>query len=202
MRLNISNNIKEVQRGLNDVAQRQIPFATSLAINDVLNEIKRNTEKRMRRVLHNPTPFTLRGVAVRRSSKRNQTGIVFIKDIQAEYLKRLEEGGDRRPNRRALLVPVGQRVNKYGNLPRGAVGRTLAKPAVFSGSPKGNARAGGIYQRIGKGRSARLKLLIHYTDIARYIPKLGFQRGAQKTANARLPSAMRKALLRAVSSAR
>ncbi|WP_282130134.1 hypothetical protein [Roseobacter litoralis] len=202
MSWNITNNIKEVQRGLNDATRKQIPFAASVAINSVLNDIKRNFEKRLRRVLNNPTPFTLKAVAVRRANKRTLTGTVFIKDIQAGYLKWLEDGGRRQPNRRAILVPVRQRVNKYGNLPRGAVRRTLAKATTFSGAPKGKPGAAGVYQRVGKGRTSKLKLLLHYADAARYKPRLGFNSSARRTAEARLPGAMLSAIRKAVSTRR
>ncbi|MQQ09098.1 hypothetical protein GFB49_11585 [Epibacterium sp. SM1979] len=136
---------------------------------------------------------------MRRASKRTLTGTVFAKAIQGEYLKHLEDGGDRRPARRAILVPVGQRLNKYGNMPRGAVGRTLNSQKVFSGKPKGHRRAG-IWQR--NKRNGSLKLLIHYADRARYAPRLKLVMGAAKTATARMPSAMLKAMRKAVGSAR
>lgn len=198
MDLKIKNNIREFQRGLNDVSRRQIPFALSLAINEVLNDIRKNWEKRLRRILDRPTPFTMKAFAVRRATKRSLTGMVFAKPIQAEYLTRLEDGGNRAPKRRAILVPVGQRLNKYGNMPRGAVGRTLNKPAVFSGKPKGGRRAG-IWQRDRKGAS--LKLLVHYADRASYSPRLKLVVSAAKTATARLPGAMLRAMRRAVGSA-
>jgi hypothetical protein len=200
MDFRISNNIRAVERSLNDTARRQIPFATASAINEVLAEIKRNWEKRLRRSLDRPTPFTLKAFAIRRASKRRLVGVVFAKDVQAGYLERLEEGGERRPKRRAILVPVRQRLNRYGNMPRGAVGRALASRKTFSGAPKG--RPAGIYQRTGKGRSAGLKLLVHYADGASYRPRLKLVSGAAKTATARLPGAMLRAMRRAVATAR
>lgn len=200
MDFKITGNIKEVERGLNDVARRQIPFATALAINEVLTEIRRNWEKRLRRALDRPTPFTMKAFGIRRATKRSLTGMVFTKDIQAGYLNWLEEGGERQPKRRAILVPVRQRLNKYGNMPRGAVGRTLASPKTFSGAPKG--RPAGIYQRTGKGKTAGLKLLVHYADGAIYKPRLKLVAGAAKTATARLPGAMLRAMRKALASAR
>lgn len=200
MKLNISRNTKEVQRGLNDVARRQIPFATALAINDVLGDIKKNWEKRLRKEIDRPTPFTLRAFAIRRASKRNLRGMVFAKRIQADYLRWLEEGGNRAPKRRAILVPVNQRLNKYGNMPRGAVRRTVAKPKTFSGKPKGGRRPAGIWERVSGGN--QLRLLVHYADRARYTPRLNLIPGAAKTATVRLPGAMLKAMRRAMRSAR
>ncbi|MEL7166682.1 MAG: hypothetical protein AAGL96_14520 [Pseudomonadota bacterium] len=202
MQFGIKSNIKEVQRGLNDVARSQIPFATAMAINDVLRDIKRNWEKRLRKSIDRPTRFTMQAFAIRRANKRTLSGAIFAKDIQEEYLQWLEEGGTRKPKRRAVLVPVRQRLNKYGNIPRRAVGRAIASPKTFSGAPKGKPRAAGIYQRTGRGRNAGLKLLVHYADDATYKPRLRLIAGAAKTATARLPGAILRAVRRAVGSAR
>lgn len=198
MDFNISRNTRDVRRGLNDVARRQIPFATSLAINEVLGDIRKNWEKALRKSLDRPTPFTMKAFAIRRATKRSLTGAVFAKRIQNDYLARLEDGGKRKPKRRAILVPVGQRLNKYGNMPRGAVKRTVAKPKTFSGRPKGRNAAGIWERRAGN----KLRLLIHYTDRARYSPRLKLIPGAAKTATARLPGAMLKAMRRALKSVR
>lgn len=200
MDLRITSNIKQFERGLNDAARRQIPFALSLAINEVLSDVRKNWVKRLRKSLDRPTPFTLRGFAIKRASKRRLTGMVFAKPIQNDYLARLEDGGTRIPRRRAIPVPVGQRRNRYGNMPRGAVSRVLAKPNTFSGTPKGGGTPG-IYQRLGtrrKSGGARLKLLVHYADLARYTPRLALRAGAMKTATARLPGAMLRAMRRAL----
>lgn len=201
MQLGIKNNLKEVTRGLNDVSRRQIPFATAMAINEVLGDIKKNSDKRLRRVIDRPTPFTMKAYAIRRANKRTLTGMVFAKRIQAQYLQWLEDGGNRGPKRRAIPVPVKHRLNKYGNVSRGGIGRTIAKPATFSGAPTGRPGAAGIYQRMGKG-GGKLKLLISFADRASYKPRLGFKTGARRTAMARLPGAMYRAMMRAVSSAR
>lgn len=201
MHLDIRSNMRAVQRGLNDAARKQVPFATSLAVNEVLGDVKTNWEKRMKRRLEEPTPFTMRGVAIKRSTKRALRGTVRIKPIQAAYLATLEEGGTRRPKGRAILVPVRQQLNKYGNMPKGAVGRALARPTVFSGKP-GKGRPGGIYQRTGRGGRKGLKLLVHYTSRSRYRATLGLMPAARKTADARMPGAFFRAMQRALRTAR
>lgn len=201
MQFGIKSNMEEVERGLNDVARRQMPYAVSVAINDVLKDIKRTSEQRLRSQLDRPTPFTLKAFGIRFANKRTLTGMVFVKDAQADYLKWAEDGGRRTPKGRAVLMPVKQRLNKYGNLPRGSVARTVAKPDTFSGAPNGKPGARGIYQRIGKGGS-KLKLLISYAEKAVYKPRLGFKIGAMRTAEARLPAALYAALRKAIANAR
>lgn len=201
MQFGISSNIKEIERGLNDVARNQVPYATSVAINDVLKDIKRNSEKRLKRQLDRPTPFTMKAFRIKYANKRTLTGMVYAAHIQEKYLQWAEEGGSRKPKGRAIPVPVRQRLNKYGNVPKGALKRALAKPNVFSGAPKGRPGAAGIYQRVGKNNS-KLKLLASYETVARYKPRLGFKTGAMRTAEARLPAALYRALVKAMANAR
>ncbi|GHE03750.1 hypothetical protein U879_05690 [Defluviimonas sp. 20V17] len=194
----IRHNIADLERGLSDMARRQIPFAVSVAINRTLGDVKKNAEKRLRRAFGNPTPFTLRAFRMKRSSKRRLSGAVYAQKTQAEYLRFAEEGGNRKPRGRAIVVPVRQRVNKYGNLPRRTASRLMARPDVFSGHPNGHPGAGGIYQRTKTG----LRLLIAYASGARYRKRLRFGETANKTAAARLPIHIERALAEAMRSAR
>jgi hypothetical protein len=195
--LNVRHNIDEVARGLNDTARREIPFAVSLALNATIGDVKRNAEKRLAKAVDRPTPFTMKAFATRRSSKRRLEATIFAKDAQADYLRWLEQGGERDPSGRAIVVPVGQRVNKYGNLPRGAVARMLGRRDTFSGRA-GAGGAGGIYQRVRQG----LRLLAYYTPSARYRPGLRFQETARKTAEARMPEQFERAMRQALRSGR
>lgn len=198
--MRIASNAREVVRGLNDTARNQMPFAVALAINEVLGDIRKNWEKRLRRKIDRPTPFTLRAFAVRRATKRSLTGMVFAKRIQADYLHWLEEGGNRHPKKRAIIVPARARLNRYGNLPKGALKRHLADTKVFSGKPKGGRRPAGIWRRTGE--NTHLELLVYYAGQARYSAGLKLIEGAAKTAHARLPDAIYRALRRAMATAR
>lgn len=200
--LNITSNVRQVERGLSTFARRQLPFAVALAINATLKDIKRNTEKRLRQRLDRPARFTLMAFAIRFAAKRKLRGSVFAKDKQAAYLTWAESGGTRTPKGRAIVVPVGQRLNKHGNMPKGAIKRVLNSGKAFSGVPRGGNRPGGIYQRMGRGGRKALRLLIHYTSRADYRKRLGFQDGARKTANKRLPHHLYRAMARALRTAR
>ncbi|KZL26057.1 hypothetical protein [Pseudovibrio sp. WM33] len=198
-------NFDEVTRGLTKAEQRQVPFAISLALNYTVEDIKANTEKGLGRRLDRPTPFTKRGLALKRASKRNLSAVVFFKDRQAEYLEKQEKGGTRRPKRKALAVPFSQRLNKYGNLPRRSIDRLLKRPDVFQGEING---VEGIWQRPRRGKrrngsrgtkgSSGLKLLIAYEKSADYQPRLRFREGARKTADARIKHNFRRAMRKAI----
>lgn len=198
MRMSIESNIRAVERDLSDAARNQVPFATSLALNEMAKEVQEVETARLEKVLDRPTPFTKRAYAMRRSTKRRLEARVFVKTIQARYLEAQEEGGTRTPKRRALVVPAGIRKNKYGNIARGAVKRNLAKPAVFSGTPRGGGKGPGVYQRKGK----RLVKLVSYARRAKYTPRLGFKRNAARLSSQRFPAVWEKALRRAFASRR
>jgi hypothetical protein len=199
MDISFQHNIREVERGLSDFAQRQVPFATSIALNETAADVAKNQTANLSRRLDRPTRFTLRAFAILRSSKSRLVATVFAKDAQAKYLKLLEDGGTRKPKGKALVVPVNIRTNKHGNIARRGIKTALARPDTFSGKP-GGGRPGGIYQRLTGGRG--LRLLVDYAARAVYRPILGFKSGARKTAAARFPVQWERAIRRAIATAR
>ncbi len=128
-----------------------------------------------------------------------------MKDARAEYLKYLETGGTRGPKKRAIPIARSLRRNKYGNMPKGALARTLGGAHVFSGTPKGGGQAG-IYRRLGatsKNKAGhQLDRLIDYVRSASYRPRLGWKRAARKTADAQFSVHFWRAMHRAMTTAR
>lgn len=203
----VGDNIDAFYRHLSDVGRDQLPFATALALNDTAAEVRDAEQTETAKRLDRPTPFTQRGLYVSRASKRRLTAVVGFKDRQAAYLALQVTGGVRTPKGRALLVPVGARLNKYGNMPRRAVARLLAKADTFVASrsdPKTGHLPPGIYQRVprgSRGGAPKPKLLVAFEDRAKYQPRLRFDYVAQRRAEAvferkflaRLDQAMRTA---------
>lgn len=201
--IKFKDNIDDVERFLSDLAQRQLPFANSQALNDTAIDVKADEEKRLERDLDNPTPFTKRGLYIKRSTKSRLVAIVGFKPIQASYIKFAAKGGIRRPKRRALIVPVGQRLNKYGNMPRGSVKRAVSRPDTFSGKVKGVA---GIWKRPRKAKRASAatgpKLLVSFKSRATYRPRHDFEGGAEKIARRVYPKHLIRRLEAAIKTAR
>ena len=74
----IRTNVREFKRGLNKVQRDQLPYATFLAVNDVVTGGVRHNQRAMRRVLDRPKPFTIRGIYPRKARYRRgqrQTGL-------------------------------------------------------------------------------------------------------------------------------
>lgn len=176
--------------------EKQTKFATAKALTKTVADIKEDQPKVMERQLDRPTPFTKRGLYVRRATKLRLVATVGIKDIQAKYLGLQISGGVRAPKRKALVAPVGQRRNKYGNLPRGGVKKLREKPNTFSGTIDGTA---GIWQR---SKSGRLKLLVSYSSEQKYSKRYDFEGTARTLAAKRFPVHMRKAMSEALRTAR
>lgn len=214
--LSMSVDTRAIERRLNKIATSQLPFAVALGINDVAGQIRDAEQSGLERDLDRPAPFTKRGLAVSRATKRKPVGVVGFKRVQAEYLALQATGGTRRAKGRAVVVPFNQRLNKYGNMPKGALKRALAKPDVFSGTVKGIA---GVWQRPKHGKrrtkhgaqmgrtgtvGARkgLKLLAAYEKSVKYSPRLKFVPRAHKLASREIGPAIARHLGQAVKTAR
>lgn len=193
--ISVRSNVRTWERKMTAIQRRQVPFATAKALTDTAGDVKKNFPRTMARRLDRPTPFTMRGMFVARATKARLIASVGFKPIQSGYLDKPERGGTRRPKGRAIVLPAAQKVNRYGNLPKGAVRRLLARADTFSGEVRGVA---GIWQR----RKGGLTLLVAYARQASYRPQLGFHASARKTILARFPINWRRAFALAVRTAR
>jgi hypothetical protein len=167
-------------------AATDMTFATALALTDVAKRGKRNVEGAVRGRLDRPRAFTERGLFVRPADRKGRLEAeVGFKLIQEGYLDLVEAGGVRVPEagRRAVMTPVGVRLNRYGNLPRGYVKRMENNRRVFGGTVGG---VKGLWMRPAKRRSGttdKLKLLVRYDERSKqsYRPILGFEEVIRRT---------------------
>ena len=166
MQISVQQDIKKFERQVGRLFRDQIPFATSAAINATAFDVRGREIAMMPAQMDRPTPFTLRGVQVRKGTKRNPDAVVLIMDNRG-YLHYAIDGGTRQPKRRSIGVPTKyQKLNVYGNLPRGKIKTLLNKERVFSGTPKGGDRPGGIWERTNNNK--RLRPLVLWNDSATY----------------------------------
>lgn len=219
MRYSVTSNIREFERGVRDIDKRQIPFATALALTRTAQGGQGQVKRLLPRLLDRPTRFTERGVAIQRATKRNLVAAVFFKDIQAEYMHWQVDGGTRYPARRAIPVPVGVRLNKYGNMPRRKIAQLLARSDTFTGTVKGIAgiwqrgkrgkrRRGGTgtkgntQNRVGNVRVGSVKLLVAFEPQARYRKRFPFYRIVERHVQRSFDHEFEKAFREAVDGAR
>ncbi len=203
--ISVRFDVKALNKQLDAFASKQLRFATAQAINTVAKNLQAAERENMAKVLDRPTPFTLNAVSVKLATKASLTAMVYVKDIAAAYLLPYEEGGRNKLNARALIKPVGQKVNQYGNLPRTTVKRLASKKNVFVGKVKTTAgEVDGVWQRSKavRGKKAGLKLLIKFQDAHEATARLGYQDLARKVVGASFKRELSAALARAMATAR
>ncbi|KVS52240.1 hypothetical protein WK39_26640 [Burkholderia cepacia] len=157
--ISVAANARKVERGLNDLVRKQLPFAVAQGINRTAQRVAEAEAKNIVDTLANPSPFTRGSVGVKRARKSDPTAVVFMKDIAASYLKPYEVGGVHKINGRALLNPKNIRLNQYGQLPRGTLAMLKGRPDVFIGAVKtaSGETINGVWQR--PTNTARVTLL-------------------------------------------
>ena len=194
LNIDLSANIKEVSKQLSIREKRQIPFATSRALNDTaFNIARKDLPKFANRIFTGgAVPFTKRGFKFIKSNKKRGsqnflTAFVFIDKLQGAYMKFQIDGGIRKPKRKAILIPTNKlRVNKYGNITRATRSRIINdKFKYFKGVPRG--RFGELYEGIWErsGDNQKIRMVAKYKDDARYNKKFPFPTIVEKLVNNR-----------------
>lgn len=145
--LNVRIDVRDVIRQLADIKDRQLPFATSLAINRTAQKVKEREQHEIRDVFDRPTPFIQNSIFIKPSNKLNLTakvgvkdngfgkGIPAIKPLEAEIV-----GGERRLKRYEValrsigVLPEGYftvpgdgaEIDGYGNMKAGQIRQLLS----------------------------------------------------------------------------
>ena len=203
--IRVSADIKRVTRGLDAAARKQIPFATARAVNDVAFDVMRAERANLVKVLAHPRPFTQRSVGVpSKAAKGKPTATVAVRPEVARYLAPYETGGQHHmPGRGiALVVPKAVRLDQYGQL-RGRPSTLGNRRNVFVGTVQTkDGSVNGFWQRVGGKQGGRLKLLARFEDALPVKKRLGFQAVALREVKAKLPTALRTQLAKALATAR
>lgn len=196
-------------------AEKQVDFATARALTWTAKGAAADFTRELPKILDKPTPFTQRGIAAIPAKKATLEAFVLVKDLQAQYLAYLQTGETRKPQPgRPINVPVGRRVNRYGNIPKGAIARELQREDTFFASgrdektrhlppgiyrrPKRGTRRSGARGRVGKP----LKLLVAAEKQADYDPILDMHRRVGKSVARRFGADFARSLDLALKSAR
>jgi len=230
MLIKVDHNIGQVQAWLAG-QQKQVQFATAVALTRTASAIKAALPAEMDRVFERPTPFTKRGIYLKAARRDNLTAEVGLMDAQAKYLGLQVTGGVRQPGQRGIRLPGNVQLNAFGNIPRGltdklkaaaksgelgaAVTRRLgvkgdrrkgaAPIELFYGKPAGdrwNDAPVGIWRRV-PGRPGKLIPVIVFEDTpAKYRKRLDLQRFATPIVQREFAQQFDRALREALASAR
>lgn len=180
--ITITVDTRETTRWLNDLERKQIPFATSVALNKTARQAQAGIKDEMERVLDRPKPYTLGGTFVSNSTKTNLAATVGLKDKAAGngraagvYLRPLVSGLPRHQTgwERALqsigAIPPGMRavpadgakLDIYGNLSKTQVtemmGALRTRLRTFKGRGKRAFAAAYFAAMPGNPRSRHLE---------------------------------------------
>jgi len=214
---------------LDALARKQLPFAAAQALNAVGRAAITAEQAAMRSELDRPRSFTTQqGLRLKSATKGDLEATVTIPPIQSHYLAPEILGGSQVLYRnRAVLKPIDQATDQYGNLPRGLLARLKGRPDIFIGGVK--TRAGiveGVWQRVvggnGNGAGARrsefvrrrggwarrnagagsmvhgLKLLVRFADPSPVRTRYAFGAATIATARAQFPAELRRQLIAAL----
>jgi len=194
--ISVKSNLDAIMRDFERKYVKQIPFAMAKALTDTARDVQQEVTRQLPEIFDRPTPFTMRAIGFSRATKQSLTSTVFVKDIQAAYLKLEVLGGTRTPAKRALVLPTDLPTNQYGNIPRGQIKRLLARRDVFSGKVRGIA---GIWQRTA---ARGLILLVAYEPKATYPKRFPFYDIGKRVVMQRIEPNFRAAWAYAVATAR
>lgn len=171
--LSIHDNIKDVLKDFQHVADDQIPFATSLAINRTTELGRQRVMGKMVEVFDRPTPWVINSLRVIRSTKQNLNAEVGFKDRNSvESSKTMVAphvyGGSRSHKAMEVrlwvagLMPqgyyavpgAGAQRDAFGNMTRGQITQMLNVLGTYreAGYNKADART---VARLAKGNAKK-----------------------------------------------
>ena len=221
MEIRVDADVKQLTRHLNRIQKKQIPFATSKALNTLAFDVKNTLETVMPQVFDRPTPYVAkRGIQVKKSTKKDLVAEVGFRskafgkgqgDITpAEIMEKHILGGTRFPRKRAIPVPTKHiKLNRYGNLARTKINKLLEnKDRYFSGAPKGMPDSPGIWERMPinskrkNNKGGKIRMLIGYEPKAEYSKRFNFKSIVTNTIRTNFKKRFNYSIQKALESAR
>ena len=200
MRMTIKGDIDHARRHMSDLQKKQIPFATSLAMNWTANEIRDYQKRRMVIDLDRPTTQTVNSVRVKSASKRKLRASVFLLPWADEYLQFQIEGGRRQPRGRYEALPRNLKLDARGNIGgrwKGRIRKLINQKNTFV-EQRGTVL--GLWRRRARGKA---ELLLEFKNRSmQYQARFPFYRYASIESRRRWPANFKKAMQVATSTAR
>ena len=204
----LNASIKIDTRGLtrlfDDVQRKQIPFATSMALNATAFEVQREENSTVKVEFKNPRPFSQKAFGVIKSTKASQTAVVFLKPDHG-YLAPYILGGKHELPGQALINPKDIRLDQYGQFRKGQIAGMTGNRNVFVGTVDGVAgfwlRVPGKQTKKGKVEG-KLRLLARFGDALPVKADFPFRALAEHTARASFPFFFKQAFEKAMKTAK
>lgn len=180
--ITINTNLKQLAQQYGKFG-KDVRFGLAKSLTRVAKEVQKAQIEEIPKQLDRPKPFTMNAIRVRAANKKNLTATVFMMDKTAWYLEPYEFGGKTKLNKgaKSQVLPVTQKLDQYGNIPRMTIGRLSKRKDIFIGEIKTkNGTVKGVFQRPhhrGKGQkrgsskitklsntTGKLKILMRFVD--------------------------------------
>lgn len=183
------DGLDDARRALRRLSADVKGQAVANGLNRTALAVERRLKIEMARSLDRPTPFTLNATGRFRARPNRPRAGVFVKDIQARYLRWAVQGG-RLPS---VLTPISIRLDQHGNI-RGKRGglEKIASMGRRRFVAKINGTLG-VWERHGPG-GRRLKLLVRADRDSRREPRWDFFAIAERVTQERLARDLREAI--------
>jgi hypothetical protein len=183
LNIDVRLDVSSLALALDDIDNRQVRFATALALSWTARDAQAEIKREIRRVFDRPTPFTLNSTFVRYATRTKLQAEIGIKDFASKSKPPIlwlspEIYGGGRPFKQLeflliragllrsgeFVVPgEGAKLDSYGNMSRGQIQQILAATQtafdVQQRSTAASKRRHRIVQRIFALRERRGKLL-------------------------------------------
>ena len=203
--ISVSSNIKEVAKRVPRALRRQIPFATSQALNDTARQSAMKDARRDAvRELDRPNPFTIKGFVYKKATKRHLVSSVIIERRRWEYMNAQVNGQVRTARGRGFPIQVTDagikflKRNKYGNITRTAIARASKRRDTFWGTVNGTQ---GLWRRVGSN-NRQLNLLAALVTQTTYRARFKYKRSVYSTVSNTFNKAFAKRMTAAIRTAR
>jgi hypothetical protein len=207
--LRITVDTKSFSSGFDAFARRQLPFAMAQTLNIIGRKAIEAERQAEFQELDRPRPFTTQqGLRLKAARKSDLEAIVYIPPIQSRYLAAEISGGQQvlSGSSSAVLRPIDQATDRYGNIPRSLLARLRGRPDIFVGKIHG---VDGVWQRLTvrqakrRGNAAqRVRLLVRFSDPVQVKTRYRFGEATLAVARAQLPAELRRQLALALRTAR
>lgn len=209
MTVTIRVNVSDTLKNLTALEQKQLPFALSLALNNVAIDAQLALRDHFSEVftIRRPSFVLKQGAKIFKFSSKRDLSVVMGVDDKADFLTKFERGDVKKPTQASsLAIPVDVRRNKRdlitrGNRPRqllDRLGQKRGAGGVFRLTHREGKLVPGIYQRTGRGGRGGVKLLFASTPKAQTPPVLKFAFVIGKTVEKKFQLNFDKAMARAL----
>ena len=223
--LSLKQDFSRLERSLQILAEKQMPFATAQAVNDVARAARDGMNNAMASVFDRPNKFTQRAIVAPpelAATKQSPKATITARPIQAKYLRLEDTGGTRSPSdntrkQATALVEPGKSLplDEFGGIPAGTVrqlksqikrksqrARRGSKPvdtSIFYLPEAKTAWGGGFFRRLPDHKVTRLIAMV---TTAHYSARMDYRGHVTRAAQATWHTAMMSRLGAAIATAR